>query len=188
MPNATLLSSIARLPDRGAAQIVVGLIHLYRRFLSPHKGFKCPHHMVHGQGSCSDFGLEALRGEGLIRGMKAIKQRFVDCKCAAVSITSTQNQSPKNDTKDTEKSAKKKKAKDGGWGAACADFGLGGLASLSVCGFSQAGKEPTPETPEPLPSAPGETPGDLPSTESCSSIDVPAPDCGGVDCAPSCSW
>jgi putative component of membrane protein insertase Oxa1/YidC/SpoIIIJ protein YidD len=37
------------------ANIAVGTIKLYRRYLSPLKGFRCAHNALHACGSCSGF-------------------------------------------------------------------------------------------------------------------------------------
>ena len=71
-----------RLLGYGAAGAVV----TYRRVLSPVKGFRCPHHRVHGGGSCSDFGLEAFRVLGFREGLRLLRIRFRECKAAARSL------------------------------------------------------------------------------------------------------
>jgi predicted nucleic acid-binding Zn ribbon protein len=40
--------------------IAVAGIDLYRRYLSPLKGFRCAHHALHGAGSCSTFGRDVF--------------------------------------------------------------------------------------------------------------------------------
>ena len=62
--------------------VIVG-IRLYRRFISPHKGFKCAHYQMHKGDTCSGAVLDVVRTVGLIKGWPAIARRFAECNQAA---------------------------------------------------------------------------------------------------------
>jgi putative component of membrane protein insertase Oxa1/YidC/SpoIIIJ protein YidD len=63
--------------------IAVAGIDLYRRYLSPLKGFRCAHHALHGAGSCSTYGREVYAAHGLLDATRLLRARFVECKQAS---------------------------------------------------------------------------------------------------------
>ena len=81
-------STPASLPsfDRVAARGAVGAIIAYRRWISPHKGFSCAHQFVHGEGTCSAFGLDVFRTHGFRQAWALLRLRFQECKMAAHRI------------------------------------------------------------------------------------------------------
>ncbi len=74
--------TIARIPSIGLGTLAVGAIGLYRRHLSPLKGFRCAHHALHGCESCSEYGQKvyALRPFGLASAMMIARLR--ECRAA----------------------------------------------------------------------------------------------------------
>jgi putative component of membrane protein insertase Oxa1/YidC/SpoIIIJ protein YidD len=66
--------------------IAVAGIDLYRRYLSPLKGFRCAHHALHGTGSCSTFGREVYATHGFIQATRQLRARFTACKQASVRL------------------------------------------------------------------------------------------------------
>ncbi|MEM8872627.1 MAG: membrane protein insertion efficiency factor YidD [Planctomycetota bacterium] len=73
-----------RLRPVDAAGLV--LIHAYRRWLSPRKGFACPHRLLHGGDSCSAYGLRVIRRAGVLRFRLLMQRRFAACRAAAKVI------------------------------------------------------------------------------------------------------
>lgn len=62
------------------------MIGLYRRHLSPRKGFRCAHAALHGGPSCS-HAVEAIVNErGVLGGRAAIRARFDACRAAAAAL------------------------------------------------------------------------------------------------------
>jgi len=59
------------------------LIVLYRRVISPYKGFCCAYHVHTGRASCSALGLRAVRLRGGWQGLALIKRRTALCGVAA---------------------------------------------------------------------------------------------------------
>lgn len=57
-------------------------IRLYRRWLSPHKGFRCAHAALHGGESCSAAVSHIVREDGLIGGRPRIAARLRECRAA----------------------------------------------------------------------------------------------------------
>lgn len=50
------------------------LIKIYKKYISPHKHFKCPYYP-----SCSDYGMEALKKYGALKGMCLTSWRILRC-------------------------------------------------------------------------------------------------------------
>jgi putative component of membrane protein insertase Oxa1/YidC/SpoIIIJ protein YidD len=65
------------------SSLAVAGIDLYRRYLSPLKGFRCAHHAVHGQGSCSTFGRNVYSRFRFLEATRLLRARFVECRQAA---------------------------------------------------------------------------------------------------------
>ncbi len=60
----------------------VSLIRTYRRWVSPHKGFRCAHQVLHGAGSCSTFGLTVFQTHSFGQAVTLRRERFRDCRHA----------------------------------------------------------------------------------------------------------
>lgn len=58
-------------------------IHAYRKWLSPKKGYKCAHNMLHSTGSCSDRVLSIIQNKPLLKWRSLIKNQFSECKTSA---------------------------------------------------------------------------------------------------------
>jgi putative component of membrane protein insertase Oxa1/YidC/SpoIIIJ protein YidD len=63
--------------------LAIGAIGLYRRYLSPRKGFSCARCVLHGGLSCSGFTQMAIGEHGLLGAVPHIRQRFAECREAA---------------------------------------------------------------------------------------------------------
>ena len=68
--------------NRPLSWATVGLIRSYRRWISPHKGFRCAHHALHGAGSCSTFGLATFQTHPFGHAVSLLRDRFKDCRQA----------------------------------------------------------------------------------------------------------
>lgn len=55
-------------------KIIINLIQLYRKYLSPMKAVKCPYYP-----SCSEYGLEAVEKYGAIKGSALAAYRILRC-------------------------------------------------------------------------------------------------------------
>jgi putative component of membrane protein insertase Oxa1/YidC/SpoIIIJ protein YidD len=62
--------------------VAVHAIHVYRRHISPRKGFRCAHNVLHGTGSCSDYGLQIFDREPFMVALKMLRRRFAECRSA----------------------------------------------------------------------------------------------------------
>lgn len=58
----------------------------YQRYISPYKGFCCAHRVKHGGMSCSEYAKQTLLHHGVWRAIPAVRQRFKECKVAAVAL------------------------------------------------------------------------------------------------------
>src|SRR4051794_8100708 len=74
----------------GRKNLLVRMIELYQRHLSPRKGFRCAHRVAHGGRSCSEFGrrVAARRGMSLSRWSALMRKRFTACAAAAATLRS----------------------------------------------------------------------------------------------------
>lgn len=66
--------------------IVVTIISIYQKYLSPHKGFRCAHAAYHSGDSCSEAVKVIILQKGLLGGWGDIRQRFADCKRASIAV------------------------------------------------------------------------------------------------------
>ncbi|MDO8270448.1 MAG: membrane protein insertion efficiency factor YidD [Gammaproteobacteria bacterium] len=56
------------------------LIQIYRKHLSPRKGYSCAYAVVHGPGkSCSDYGLRFYRRYGPVKATLLMRMQFNRC-------------------------------------------------------------------------------------------------------------
>jgi putative component of membrane protein insertase Oxa1/YidC/SpoIIIJ protein YidD len=65
------------------AWLAVWLIRLYQKHLSPRKGFSCPHRLVHGGPSCSEYARQMILSYGFWRAYSLTRQRLQECRAAA---------------------------------------------------------------------------------------------------------
>ncbi|MGA7934581.1 MAG: membrane protein insertion efficiency factor YidD [Kovacikia sp.] len=75
--------------DSLATQAAIASINLYQAYLSPHKGFRCPHRLVHGDESCSTYVKQVLINQDLRTALQLAPQRFQACKVAAQTLQQT---------------------------------------------------------------------------------------------------
>jgi len=82
MVPAHAVASLEQWPVRGLA----ALITFYQRRLSPHKGFRCAHCVLHGGVSCSAHAKSLLLRRGLLRAFRGMRARFAACGAAAAVL------------------------------------------------------------------------------------------------------
>lgn len=88
--------------------IAVAGIDLYRRYISPYKGFRCAHNAMHAQGSCSDYGRVVFAERSLRDGMRLMRLRFQECKAAAMVAASVAQSGPTHAQDDDEAKRRKR--------------------------------------------------------------------------------
>ncbi|MGB7444313.1 MAG: membrane protein insertion efficiency factor YidD [Coleofasciculaceae cyanobacterium] len=70
-----------------ATQTAIASLKTYQKHLSPRKGFSCPHRLLYGGESCSDYVKRTLLSEQkLSAAIKMAPQRFKACKFAAQTL------------------------------------------------------------------------------------------------------
>lgn len=79
--TATTIESVA-------TQAALASLNVYRRHLSPRKGFSCPHQLLHMDESCSAYISRILTNQSLSEAIRLAPQRFKDCKAAAQTLSS----------------------------------------------------------------------------------------------------
>lgn len=75
----------------------------YQKWISPYKGFQCAHQALHGQGSCSNYGLRAFEQHSLVAAWWLLRGRLAECKLAYGTIVamSSQEENKKKRRRDT---------------------------------------------------------------------------------------
>jgi putative component of membrane protein insertase Oxa1/YidC/SpoIIIJ protein YidD len=76
------------------SRIALGLIAGYQRWISPYKGFRCAHSVLHGGPGCSGYAKRAIREHGLWRAVGMVRQRFRDCRAAMHTLMTEQSEPP----------------------------------------------------------------------------------------------
>jgi putative component of membrane protein insertase Oxa1/YidC/SpoIIIJ protein YidD len=72
-----------------AKTMAINSINVYQQYISPAKGFSCPHRRLHGGDSCSNFVKKMLSEQSLIETIKLSRQRFQDCAQASKTLASS---------------------------------------------------------------------------------------------------
>lgn len=72
--------------DNFISRIIVYLILCYQKFISPYKGYSCPHRILYGKESCSQYVKRAVLEQDLLTALSKSKQRFKDCRLAAQEL------------------------------------------------------------------------------------------------------
>jgi putative component of membrane protein insertase Oxa1/YidC/SpoIIIJ protein YidD len=68
-------------------------LNAYQVYLSPYKGFSCPHRLLHGGTSCSEYVKQLLLQQDLLSAIRATPRRFQACQAAARTLIQAQIQS-----------------------------------------------------------------------------------------------
>lgn len=66
--------------------VVVVLISLYQRYLSPLKGFSCAHRVLHGGESCSGYVKRMFLEQDLMTAISMSQIRFKECSHASKTL------------------------------------------------------------------------------------------------------
>ena len=58
----------------------------YQRYVSPYKGFRCAHCVLHKGRSCSEAVKRLIRKHGLIAAIPHVRGRFAECRAAMATL------------------------------------------------------------------------------------------------------
>ncbi len=72
-----------------AKTMAINSIIAYQNLISPRKGFSCPHRLLHGGDSCSDYVKRMLTEQSLTEAVKSSLQRFKNCTNASTILKNT---------------------------------------------------------------------------------------------------
>jgi putative component of membrane protein insertase Oxa1/YidC/SpoIIIJ protein YidD len=72
--------------DGLVSRTAIASIDLYQQHLSPHKGFACPHRLLHGDRSCSEYAKQVLSNSGFQAALQLVPQRLKTCQAAARTL------------------------------------------------------------------------------------------------------
>jgi putative component of membrane protein insertase Oxa1/YidC/SpoIIIJ protein YidD len=67
-------------------KIAALLIRMYQRFISPYKGFRCAHRVLHGGPSCSEFARLYVQENNFWAMFPALRMRFRECRMAKETL------------------------------------------------------------------------------------------------------
>ena len=122
MVRAYAVPNLERWPARGLAT----LITFYQRYLSPYKGFRCAHCVLHGGASCSAHAKTLLLRRGIVRACQGMRARFAACASAAAEL---EGRAEKRRRQYDASSA----AADAGGQCCCLPIDLGWLPDAASC-------------------------------------------------------
>ena len=122
-----------------SARAALAGIRFYQRRLSPLKGFRCAHSVLHGGPGCSGFAAQAIRERGLLGAIRPIHQRFRDCRAAFVTLMSEKPDRESEEAK-PEKSGFRRVLGNVCPGL-CVGCDLGAAPGAAACGGASAGAE-----------------------------------------------
>ena len=78
-------------------KVLVHMINIYQKYISPHKGFCCAYRAYSGNSSCSEFTKITIKKNGLIKAIPSIKKQFLKCKIAFEKIEKKKEQKDMKD-------------------------------------------------------------------------------------------
>ncbi|WP_224815492.1 membrane protein insertion efficiency factor YidD [Hasllibacter sp. MH4015] len=189
------------------SQIALGAIWGYQRWISPRKGWRCAHSVLHGGTGCSGYAKHAIRDHGIWGAIPLIRQRFRDCRDASVTLRAActvhanwaEDQAGGGSPRRGSKRRRKQEKQSGGWFGNACDCGDAAFCGIALPAFCVAGsvgsaraqgagnvadKSGTPVD------GGGAAPDGSGAADGCGGLDCSAPSCdggcGGCDCAPSC--
>jgi putative component of membrane protein insertase Oxa1/YidC/SpoIIIJ protein YidD len=64
----------------------IGSIQLYQQYLSPRKGFACPHRVLYRESSCSDYVKDVFLNSDLRSAIQLSIHRFRSCGAATQQL------------------------------------------------------------------------------------------------------
>jgi putative component of membrane protein insertase Oxa1/YidC/SpoIIIJ protein YidD len=165
--------------------LAISAITGYQRYLSPHKGFRCAHRVLHQGESCSQYVKRAVREEGLVTALRCSRVRFAECHEAnrvirerrqkyllsissggGLAIEDESEEIPLTGVEPEDNSGNSAASNCNGFDGSCIEASCDGVDFLSG------------ETSECLSSSTS----DCGSVSDCGSCDLAGLDCGG------CSW
>jgi putative component of membrane protein insertase Oxa1/YidC/SpoIIIJ protein YidD len=68
------------------SRLAATTIRGYQRWISPYKGFRCSHRVLHGGHSCSEFARLAILEHGITEAWPGIRQQFRECRAAFLDL------------------------------------------------------------------------------------------------------
>ncbi|MBI4121297.1 MAG: membrane protein insertion efficiency factor YidD [Parcubacteria group bacterium] len=72
--------------------LIIAVIRFYQKWISPYKGFRCAHNMLHAQGGCSSFGLKVFGTHPFREALRLLRGRFAECKEANQILRSSERE------------------------------------------------------------------------------------------------
>ena len=76
---STLFSGEPQATPAVPARFAAAAIRAYQRWISPYKGFRCAHRVLHGGHSCSEYARLAVLQHGVAGAWPGVRQQFRAC-------------------------------------------------------------------------------------------------------------
>lgn len=118
----------------GMRYLLLAVIYLYRKCISPYKGFACAYRIHTGGASCSTHGLRVVERHGVQKGIALIRRRLQRCSHVYRSHAAKPLARDRSMRFGRRQSGFCDCACDGGDLASCACDGLGNCGSAGDCG------------------------------------------------------
>jgi putative component of membrane protein insertase Oxa1/YidC/SpoIIIJ protein YidD len=83
-----LSQSLSQSLSQPITRTAIAALNAYQIHLSPHKGFACPHRLLYGGESCSEYVKQRLLQQDLLTAIRTAPPRFRACQAAAVAQSS----------------------------------------------------------------------------------------------------
>jgi len=80
--------------------IFLKLISLYKKFISPYKGFRCAYGVLHGGDTCSSVVYSLIERHGVVDGYPLISEQFNQCNSAYHTLLEEKKNEPDEDHND----------------------------------------------------------------------------------------
>lgn len=113
--------------------LAVSAITLYRKWISPYKGFRCAHQAILGQGSCSAYGLDVFSTRPFREALSLMRKRLSECRETYEHAMSSESE---------EERERRRRGSSSGIGSdgtllgleACGDVGSASCDGIDACG------------------------------------------------------
>lgn len=76
----TLLFALVLSMHFCATPAAIWAIEMYQAHISPYNNHRCPHGLLHGGETCSQYGKRVISERGLYRGLWMLRSRFDECR------------------------------------------------------------------------------------------------------------
>ena len=89
------------------SRLILIMVRVYQRYISPYKGFNCAHNQLYNQQSCSSYFCACITQYDLVTANNLLRQRLINCRQAyEILITNSSYQKSNRGDRDNNKHGK----------------------------------------------------------------------------------